>query len=180
MTDIVRNFILYVVMPAWILFGFLDYLCHRATSIETTSGFRESVVHAIMGIQVALGMFLGLFLRIDVIVLILLFAVLVMHEVVAHMDVVMASRVRAISIWEVHCHSFLEVIPFVIFGLIVCLKWDTFLDLIRLRWAGQLDVTPSPIPGPYISRYFGFMVAFGFLPYTEELWRCVRAGRRAT
>jgi hypothetical protein len=30
--------LMYFVLPVWLAAGFADYLCHRATCIETTSG----------------------------------------------------------------------------------------------------------------------------------------------
>jgi hypothetical protein len=36
---------MYFVLPVWLAAGFADYLCHRAASIETTSGPKESLLH---------------------------------------------------------------------------------------------------------------------------------------
>jgi hypothetical protein len=41
---ITRNYMLYFLLPLWIVPGFADYLCHRRTKIETTSGIRESII----------------------------------------------------------------------------------------------------------------------------------------
>ena len=32
-------------LPVWLAARFADYLCHRAASIETRSGWRESLLH---------------------------------------------------------------------------------------------------------------------------------------
>ncbi|MCP1436612.1 hypothetical protein J3D56_000048 [Erwinia persicina] len=32
--------LLYFVLPVWLIAGFADYLCHRATNIETTAGLK--------------------------------------------------------------------------------------------------------------------------------------------
>jgi hypothetical protein len=179
---LVRDFLLYVCLPLWVIFGFADYLCHRASSIETTTSVRESLLHAIMGIQVGLAIFLGLFFKINVLMLLLILAVLVFHEVVAHWDVKLARDARRISMAEAHAHSFLEVIPFVIVALVVLLHWPDFLDLITLHWAGSLTLTTRPPPGGagYIPAYFGLMMALGIVPYAEEMWRCWRCGKAAT
>ena len=44
-TDAARILLLYVVLPAWVLAGFGDYLCHRALRIEHANGIRETVLH---------------------------------------------------------------------------------------------------------------------------------------
>jgi hypothetical protein len=37
--------LMYFVLPSWLAAGFADYLCHHAASIETTSGWKESLLH---------------------------------------------------------------------------------------------------------------------------------------
>jgi hypothetical protein len=37
---------LYVLLPLWTIPGFGDYLCHRRSKIESTSGTQESITHA--------------------------------------------------------------------------------------------------------------------------------------
>lgn len=36
--DVTRRFLMNVVMPVWLAAGIADWVCHRATSIETTTG----------------------------------------------------------------------------------------------------------------------------------------------
>lgn len=171
---LVFNALLYLALPMWVIFGFLDYLCHRATRIETTSGLRESVLHAVMGIQVGLAIFVGLFFDINVLVFLIMLVVLISHEVVAHYDVKLAGHAREITIWEMHVHSFLEVIPFMIMAMVVILRWDIFLNLVTFRWAGQMSLTLNPQDTGYILRYHLLVMGLGLLPYTEELFRCWR------
>jgi len=40
--------LMYFVLPIWLLSGFADWLCHRATHIETTTGAKESLIHLLM------------------------------------------------------------------------------------------------------------------------------------
>ena len=40
--EVLRGMLMYFVMPLWLAAGFADYLCHRATHIERTSGWKES------------------------------------------------------------------------------------------------------------------------------------------
>lgn len=37
--------LMYFVLPVWLAAGFADYLCHRAASIETRSGWKELLLH---------------------------------------------------------------------------------------------------------------------------------------
>jgi hypothetical protein len=37
--------LMYFILPIWLAAGFADYLCHRASSIDTTSGWKESLLH---------------------------------------------------------------------------------------------------------------------------------------
>jgi hypothetical protein len=43
--EVLRALLMYFVLPLWLAAGFADYLCHRATHIEETSGWKESVLH---------------------------------------------------------------------------------------------------------------------------------------
>lgn len=177
-TDVViLNVLLYGILPLWVVIGFLDYLCHRTTRIEENTGLRESALHAIMGLQVGAAIFIGFFLEITIPVFLLLLSILILHEVVAHLDVKTALGCRTISIWEMHLHSFLEVIPFLLFLLVAILKWPTLVDLITLQWNSEWRIKVSPLGTSYILSYFFFMLGLGILPYLEELFRCLRVHR---
>lgn len=168
--------IMYGCLPAWLVFGLADYFCHRATKIESTTGMRESMYHIIMGGQIAIPVFLGLFFEINVLLLLIAFAVLIFHEWVAHHDVKFALNTRHISIWETHVHSFLEVLPFMVVGLIVCRKWSAFVDMITLNWAGHMALVPKALPldWHYTVGYFVLMMVADVVPFMEELYRCWR------
>jgi hypothetical protein len=183
--DLILSLILYGLLPLWVLAGFIDYLCHRATRIHETSGMMESLMHLAMGAQVAIPMWLALTCKINSLILLLCFIVLVTHEVVAHYDVLFASPRRHISVWETHAHSFLETIPFFLTALVVCRNWGAFIKLVTLDWAGQmtLELRDAPIgteigDRTFIARYFVFVIFCGLLPFAEELWRCWRYQRK--
>jgi hypothetical protein len=40
--ELTRNILMYFILPLWLVAGFADYLCHRASNIATTSGAKES------------------------------------------------------------------------------------------------------------------------------------------
>jgi len=168
--------IMYGGLPAWLIFGLADYVCHRLSKIERTTGIKESILHIVMGGQIAIPVFLGLYFEINVLLLLITFVVLIFHEVVAHIDVKYALNTRPISIWETHVHSFLEVLPFVVVGLIVMRKWSAFVDLVTFNWAGHMALIPKSLPldAHYIGGYFALMMIADVAPYMEELWRCWR------
>jgi len=183
--DLILSLILYGLLPLWVLAGFIDYLCHRATRIQETSGINESLMHLAMGAQVAIPMWLALTCKINVLILLLCFIVLITHEVVAHYDVVYTSPRRRISVWETHAHSFLETVPFFLTALVACRNWEMFMNLITLDWAGHmsLELRDDPIgtevgDRSFLARYFFFVIASGLLPYVEEFFRCLRYQRR--
>src|SRR5688572_20667372 len=63
------NLILYGLLPLWGIAGFIDWCCHRATKVESTSGLKESLVHSVMGIQLGIPILLCLLFEINVLVL---------------------------------------------------------------------------------------------------------------
>src|ERR1700693_4291611 len=46
-----RRFIGFFVLPVWLAAGFLDYIMHRRTKIETTTGLSESLMHTLMMLE---------------------------------------------------------------------------------------------------------------------------------
>jgi uncharacterized protein YqgC (DUF456 family) len=170
------DFVLYGCLPLWLIMGFADYYCHRKSRIEQTTGLKESVYHAIMGVQIGIPVFLGLYFEINVFLFLIMFAVLIFHEWVAHHDVNYALKTREISILETHVHSFLEVIPFVIVLLIIFINWPNFVDFITLNWAGHmgLELKHHPLDLHYITCYVLFMLFVDVIPYIEEFVRCWR------
>lgn len=177
------NLILYVLLPIWTIAAFFDWCCHRATRIESTSGLRESLIHAIMGIQVGAAMMVCLLFEVNVLVMLVCLFVLVTHEIVAHHDIVWASSRREIKHWETHIHSYLSSVPFYLFSLIVVRRWGTFLEMVRLDWAGQMKLVPRPEPlggSHYLPAYLTLALCVGVLPYGEEMLRCWLHQRRVS
>ena len=59
------NLILYGLLPLWGIAGFIDWCCHRATKVESTSGLKESLVHSLMGVQLGIPILLCLLFEIN-------------------------------------------------------------------------------------------------------------------
>lgn len=171
------NIILYLFLPLWGLAGFFDWCCHRATKIEHTSGLRETAVHSLMGIQMAVPILLCLTFKVNVMILIICIVAWSAHELAAHYDVHYAAPRRHISKWEMHAHNYLATLPLYMMLLIIVINWPVFLKLISLNWAGEFEfVRMSYAHGGdhYLSYYLIFMAIVCVFPYMEENYRCLR------
>jgi hypothetical protein len=45
---VIPALILWILLPAWILAGFLDWTCHRKSGIAAHCGPRESILHLLL------------------------------------------------------------------------------------------------------------------------------------
>ena len=170
------NFLLFGLLPIWGIAGFSDWLCHKATRIESTSGLKESLMHSLMGIQIGIPIFLCLVFKINVLILLICFCTWILHELVAHWDVHYASSRREISIWEMHAHNYLATLPMYMLIAIQIINWPEFVKLITLNWEGGmtlilLDKKHGGIS--YLPIYLAFMTVFCVFPYIEENIRCL-------
>jgi hypothetical protein len=174
--------ILYGLLPLWGIAGFIDWCCHRATRVESTSGLKESLVHSLMGIQLGIPILLCLMFEVNVLVLLICLVMWVTHEVAAHWDVHYAAPRRHISIWEVHVHNYMATLPLYLLMLVGILNWDVTMKLLTLDWAGEfhLRLLGERPGGPgYLPHYLAFMALLCVFPYIEENIRCLRHARAA-
>jgi hypothetical protein len=174
------NYLLYVVLPLWLVVGIADWLCHRATHIETTSGPKESLIHLLMLVQVGIGVLLGLFLEINALVIAVMIVCFVAHEITAHWDLRYASSRRTITAIEQHVHNYLGALPFMGLSFIVVLHWPQALSLLGLGpqsadFSARLKSAPLPIA--YVITLIVLIALFEILPYVEEFWRGLVANR---
>ena len=177
-SDILINVLLYVFLPLWGIAGFVDWCCHRATNIEVTSGLKESLMHSLMGIQMAIPIVLCLLFRVNVLILLVCIITWMAHEYVAHHDVKYAAPKREISIWEMHAHTYLGSLPLYMLCSIIVINWPQFLNLVNLNLAGNMGIelieTPHGSP-TYAPSYAIFMLLICVIPYLEENYRCLKA-----
>jgi hypothetical protein len=178
--EVVRHYLLYFVMPFWLIIGFCDYVCHRRTKIEQTSGAIEAAIHLLMLTEVGIPIALGLYLEINSLIIALMIVAFLAHEITSLCDVAYAEKRREITLFEQHVHSYLAVIPFMVGSFVICLYWDQFLALFgagqeradfAVRWKQM------PVPLEYHVGLGTAVLGLLVLPYTEELWRCWRAAR---
>jgi hypothetical protein len=166
---------MYFVLPLWLTAGFADYLCHRATHIERTSGWKESALHLIQFGEMALPILAALFLQINAAVILLMIACLILHEATAYWDIRYASATRDVPPFEQQVHSFLEMLPLTGILIVIALHWDQFISLFGLRTPEfSLALKPEPLPVLYIAVMLTLTALFEVLPYLEEFARTLR------
>ncbi|HZX86526.1 MAG TPA: hypothetical protein VFF19_23345 [Reyranella sp.] len=173
---LLQHFLVYLVVPIWLLAGLADYFCHRASHIERTSGVTESLLHLLQFAQVGVPLLAVLFLEINAAVLLVMLTGLVLHQATAMWDVRYANATRRVTPIEQHVHGVLEMTPAMATALVAILHWPQFLALLG---AGEADFSlqfkRSPLPGWYLGAVMLGVVLCGVLPYGEELWRTVRS-----
>ena len=175
-TQLLINFLLFALLPIWGIAGFCDWLCHRATKIESTSGIKESLMHSLMGIQIGIPILLCLFFEVNVLILLICVLTWLLHEGVAHWDVSYAAPRRTISIWEMHAHNYLGTLPMYMLIIIVIINWSEFIKLVSFQWQGQMVLIPLDQPqggAGYVTAYLTFMAVLCVFPYFEENIRCL-------
>lgn len=171
--SLLTSFILFFLLPLWLLAGFGDWLCHRRTDISKTSGAKESLLHLLMLAEIGIPILAGLLLEINALVLGVMLVGLLTHEATALWDTSYAATRRVITPIEQHIHSFQEVIPLMAFSLVALLHWEQFQALLGMNGQGRyvLELKRHPLPPGYVSIFLGAAVLFEVLPFVEEFWR---------
>jgi hypothetical protein len=175
-----RRLTTYFIVPVWIGAGFLDYIWHRRTRIETTSGLAESLTHSLMMLEAGPAVLSGLFLEINAGVLAEMIGLSVVHELTVLWDLWFTAPRRAIPAGEQVTHTFLEAPPFLVTAAAISTHWDQFLALFgrgRERPRFEIRLRKPPIPSSQIVLIFAALALFGALPHADELLRCLRASR---
>jgi len=169
--------LLYFVMPLWLLAGFADWFCHRASQIETTSGPKESLLHLLQFSEVGVPILAALFLEINAGIIALMIVVFFIHELTAWWDVSYATSTREVTPIEQHIHSFLEMIPLIAIVCVSALHWSQFQALFGFgpaRPSFGLAWKAEPLPATYVLALMALVLLLIIIPYTEELMRALR------
>jgi hypothetical protein len=172
---LLQHFLMYVIVPVWLLAGLADYLCHRHARIEETSGVFESLLHLLQFGQVGIPLLAALFLEINAGILLLMLMGLVLHQATAVWDVRYANNTRRVPPFEQHVHGVLEMTPAIATAIVAILHWPQFLSLFGIgeaRFAFALK--DPPLPAWYLWCTMLAVLVCGVLPYGEELVRTVR------
>jgi hypothetical protein len=171
---------MYIIMPIWSLSGFLDWLWHRQTRIETTSGVKESLMHLLMMAAAGAPILTGLFLEMNAGTLALMGAGWLAREMTVVWDVNYTISRRTIFPREQHTHGYMQTIPFDIIATMVCLHPEKFLSLLGTgpeKAEFKLRFRKPPVPLKDFVAIVACMGLLSGLPHVEELRRCYRAKR---
>jgi hypothetical protein len=174
--------LMYFILPVWLLAGCADWLCHRASHIETTTGAKESMLHLLMFAEIGVPLLAAIFLQINAGIIALMIAAFFVHEATALWDVSYAVTVRNVTPIEQHIHSFLEMIPLMAILFIVSLHWGQFQALFGFgSETARFDLNwkEEPLPATYVISIMAVILTFELIPYIEEFFRGLRANRGA-
>jgi hypothetical protein len=159
----------------WLAAGVADYLCHRASDIEHTSGVHEALLHGVQFLLVGAPLLAVLFLEVNATILLAMLAGLALHQATAIWDVRYANERRRVSPMEQHIHGVLEMMPAFATTVVAILNWP---DVLALFGAGPaafaLEAKRDPLPAAYLLAVLAGVVVCGVLPYGEELLRTLR------
>src|SRR5215210_3616139 len=130
--EVTQLILMYFVLPMWLLAGFADYLCHRASDIEHTSGAKESLLHLLLFAEMGVPVLAAIFLEINALIIALMIVFFLLHEATSLWDVSYAAKLRNITPVEQHVHSLLEMLPLMGLLLVIVPHWSQFLALFGL------------------------------------------------
>ncbi|WP_030660726.1 hypothetical protein [Streptomyces rimosus] len=173
-----QRVLMYGVLPMWFVPAVADWVMHRRTNIEKTTGVKESAIHAVMMAEAGVPVLAGLVAKVNPLVLTMMGGAAAAHSATAIWDVTVATEDREVRPVEQHIHSFLEVLPLAAVAFTSCLHWESVRDLARggkRPDAWKLLPKERPLPGKYLAGIAAGVGAFVALPYAEEFIRCVRA-----
>lgn len=168
--EIMWQLLLWGALPAWLLAGAADWLCHRRTHIERTSGPRESLLHLVLYVEIALPLALALCFDITAAMLALMAAGVAAHMLTSWWDTAFTQPRRHIAPIEQQIHSWLEMVPLFALVVVSALCND---ELTRPRWTFVIRDDDLP------ATRLGVMLALaaGLVPVIEEWTRGLRVAR---
>ena len=164
----------FLVLPLWIGAGFADYLCHRAARISENSGVPESFIHLVQFSLLGIPVTLGLFAQANAGFLLLAGIFILLHHLIAYIDVRYANGTRAVEPREQMVHSFLEILPITAWLLLAVAEWPQFLAVLEGS-APVFRFQPRLISAPYAAAILTGAFLFNLVPYLEEFRRCLKA-----
>jgi hypothetical protein len=173
-----RRYLTYLILPVWSAAGFFDWLWHRQTKIETTSGVKESIMHLTMMAEAGVPILTGLFLEMNAGALALMSAGWLLHEFTTAWDLKYTVSRRKIPPREQGTHGYMQTIPFNVTATLACLHPEQALALIGLgpeKPDFRLRFKKPPVPLKDFAAIVACMGLVSGLPHLEELWRCYRA-----
>jgi hypothetical protein len=180
---LLRNYLVFFILPVWMIAGLSDYLLHRRTRIEHNAGTKESVLHVLQLSEVGIPVLLALLLEVNALIILVMLIGLVLHEMTALWDLHYAAARRYVSPLEQHVHSFLEILPLMAVSFVTVMYWNQFVALFGLGVEAprfELRAKSNPLPTLHLVALLASVACCVVLPYAEELWRCIRTPRPAS
>lgn len=173
--------LLYILLPAWVLAGAADWLCHYFARIERSTGWRESLIHLALLAEAGIAVLAGLLLEINGGVLLIMLACFLLHEITGYWDVRYASAVRGISPIEQKVHDYLIAVPFAALAVVLALHWPAAQSIVGAGpepFDPTLRLKEDPLPIGYVTGILLAISLFNGFPYLQELWRGLRVRSR--
>lgn len=159
-------FLALVLYPLWLGAGAVDYVCHRRTLIAATSGTTESNYHVAQLCCAAVIVVGAALFEPSVPLTAVLTVAVVLHTVLAYLDVRYTQPKRYVSPLEQQAHSFMEVLPIIAVMLLAVLGLEATGAALNMREMGW--------PTGLVVASF---ILFAGMPVFEERWRIARASR---
>ncbi len=149
-----EGLVTYVLLPAWIVPGVLDWYWHRRTRIEETAGARESAMHLLMQAEAGVTVMAFLFLEADAGVILAGLLGAALHQATVMWDVAYTTPRRKIAPAEQHTHSFLEALPVMTAAALACMRPEPDARAVRRRpRAPALRVPAAAQAAPGVLRH---------------------------
>lgn len=178
--SLLRDLLLFGLLPLWLAMGFADYLCHRQQRIELSAGWRETMLHLVMLAELGPGVVAALLLDVNAGVLALVLLCCLAHEVTTWIDLGYASARRRIPPFEQWVHGFQFALPWAgFFGLAVLhagqVRAALGLSDLAADWA--LRWKDPPLPPAYLLTVALAAVVLVVGPLLDEWRRARRVAR---
>jgi hypothetical protein len=164
------------VIPLWILSGVADWWCHRRTAIERTSGLAENAFHWVLLAEGGVALVAVALLEIDAALLLLVAAAFLAHEITTYVELRYTVPRREVRPIEQMVHSFMEILPLAMLGLLAVIAWEQVAAVVG---GGAADIglrlKENPWPVPYLLGVAAAVLVLNVIPMAEEGVRCWRA-----
>ena len=178
---IVRNYLLFFLLPAWVVIGALDWWCHRRAGIERFGPF-EPLLHLVLISLAGFPILIGLFLEINTPVVAAMMLCFLLHETVGYLDVRWAAQHRGIAPFEQRIHDYLAAVPLAALSLVVVLHWQELVLLATQpieALTQPLRLRTPPLPSGIVAGILLLVFVGNVIPFLEEFARALRYRTRA-
>ena len=182
MTDqLLPVLLLGLLLPLWLLTGWLDAACHSRLQIEHSSGLYESRLHLVMLAQLAIGVGAALLLKVTAGALALMLLAALLHEATLLLDLAYAESTRRVPWFEQWIHGMQQAMPWGGLAGLVLLHPGQTLALFGLGteaadWA--LRSKAPALPWWYLGAVTGVGLRMAAWPFVAEYLRCRRTESR--